>query len=136
MLRIGRYRRGEILTLLMDKCKDSEITKEILEAAANSLSRNKFEPLLARANAHDIVPKDLVHNAAHGNGPGVMMMLLDRYGNTSLTDYARRQAATIGNEDVMQFLLDRGGANATTRNLVDEAAWRGNDRLLRMLLFD
>ena len=125
--------KDEVMAILMDKCKDSKITKDILDAAASSVDRNSFEPLLARANENDIVPKDLVQCAAHGKGPGVITLLLDRYGDTSFTEIAMRRAAMIGSEDIMHILLDRGGASVPIRRLVVDAAGRGNDRIVRLL---
>ncbi len=94
------HKGDNVMKIVLDRFKESRITKEMLEATTSCGSSNAFEMLSARADVNNI-SEGLLQNAITGKEPRIVILPLDRFGHDSITEGIMRAAASGGCEETM-----------------------------------
>ncbi|GKT70501.1 ankyrin repeat protein [Colletotrichum tofieldiae] len=139
----NRFRGHKIMALLFDKRgEEVQITKDVVEAAAGSGSRETMALLLDKRGDEVQITEDIIKAAAANwrSGQEIMELLLDKRGDeVQITeDVVKAAAANLNHgQEIMALLLDKRGDEVQITEVVVKAAaanWRSGRQIMALLL--
>lgn len=127
---------GEIMTLLLDHCKDLTVTEEIIASASWVADASALEVLLSRAKDCEITAKALSRAARWGD-TAVVKLLLRVGSHRCINSEVLAQAARSGDEATLRLLLDSAEETDINEETMEQAVtlcFSYNGETVRILL--